>query len=66
MTTGMELYELLDEIFQQGKAKGRKPGELIEELPADEEKKNKLRELLRFIVEGPNAEEEKQGIQWRY
>ena len=63
MTSGMELYQLLEQAVNEGKAKGKKPGDMIEELPQDEEKKKQLRELLRYILEGPSLPD---SIQWKY
>lgn len=64
MNTGeIELYQLLDEILKQGKAKGRKPGEMIDELPTEEDKKNQLRKLINYLTNGP---EQLPGLQWNY
>ena len=62
MSVSVDLYEMLDEILKQGKATGQKPTEMIEGLPADQEKKDKLRQLIQMLI----GQKEVPEANWQY
>lgn len=60
----MEVYQLMDELYNKRKQTGRPAQSLIDEMPADQRKKDALRRMLQYLLEGTGGPTD--PVEWRY